>query len=54
MKGNTTGDMPNKLFSERSRGKIIMHFQNLSTSDDTIHAMASDLMWNADLHIDVH
>lgn len=44
MKGNATGDMPNKLFCERSRRKSITHFQNLLTSDDTIHARASDLM----------
>ena len=43
MKGSATGDMPNKLFSERSQGKSIAHFQKLLTSDDTIRERAKNL-----------
>lgn len=50
MKGNATGDVPKKLFSERSRGKSIGHFNNLLTSDKDVCARASNLlqpwMWN--------
>lgn len=42
MKGNATGDVPKKLFSERSRGKSIGHFNNLLTSDNNVYARASN------------
>lgn len=44
MKGNATGDVPKKLFSERSRGKSIGHFNNLLTSDKDVCARASNLL----------
>ncbi|KAH3894901.1 hypothetical protein DPMN_019061 [Dreissena polymorpha] len=41
MEGKATGDIPSRLFSERSRGKSFRHFANLLSTDDMKRKFAS-------------
>lgn len=43
MKGSATGDVPGKLFTERSRGKNIAYFQGKLTNPE-IHRKAASLV----------
>lgn len=44
MKGNATGDVPKKLFTDRSKGKSIAFFQDKLTSDLEVNSKYVALM----------
>ena len=43
MQGEATGDIPNRLFSDRSNGRTIMYFENLMNNDETVRRKAESL-----------
>jgi hypothetical protein len=44
MKGNATGDVPKRLFTDRSRGKSIAFFHEKLTSDKDINSKVDSLL----------